>query len=1030
MSINAINRIKEIIQTEATTTSIGDFLLTHVPFENLYLDADKKKAVSEEQLLNDIILNNHDDHKFIMVQGGNGSGKSHLIRWLKEKYEGIVDSEKEAVLLISRAHNTLQDALTQLLESDIFPEEIRENELKAIKNAKSNITGDELKKTINFNFTLEIDADEGKQDAIVDARIRKWLSTYLKDNFIQNQFMLVENGPIERIRSKIENVKEDAVNDGDDPMFTPEDFAITLADITHKLKVADGRAADFTIRLAEKFADPRGGAELRKKVADYLNTKVSSVIQRSMKLHTADFKKLFASLRKTLKQQGMNLTLFVEDINSFTGIDEALMEVLLTDHNAEGNHDYCRIISVVGSTNDFYNHKVNASIKERIKSNIYIDDSSVIGTPGQLSRFVARYINAINTPKEKVDAWIKGGASDDELPIYKCEHKWADVDCHGVTLSIFPFNETALWKLFTSLSAEEPPKRTPRIVLKSIVAHVVKLWLLSPENFLSNENNFSNADITMPNWVAEAHAKGNIDIDADSATERGILLRLWGNGTTNSEEGRLGGLTADVFKTFGVYADITGEPKPIEKKPEVAAVVETPVVTITPEPQKVAVEKPKKLLDVESDLRNWFNKGDILSNHAELRELISNFIVSGIDWNVEEVPNLLLQYINVRGRIHIEGQNVAVGEGYCLPRSEESYYFMIALANWRYMGNSSWDFPDSMDYLISATAWLDKNKSEIVKSMSAPTDRQSEWNLPLWNIAALYCVKTLFGGLDITKKNEDIMLDLLSDAPSFVDDATHSQEWKNLQLVVTKNPNYRAKLYSECLAYFSKSVGAATPGETTYKIVDATEIIKCIAKLKELKWDLSNVCPKDVTDVKTSWYYSASFINAFVSVLKQTVNSEKAEAEKYLGFFENIFDKNFDEQNIDESIKVTHDFLKFINEQLNLNYASEDYLPISDSKAASKLSKELENIKALIAIQEPSEMLYKLSKNPFNRIIKYFNTFLKLDLLLKDKHAVFSASVDTESKNKIAEHKTNITSKIDNMEKKLVEIGGAANGNN
>ena len=101
-----------------------------------------------------------------------------------------------------------------------------------------------------------------------------------------------------------------------------------------------------------------------------------------------------------------------------------------------------------------------------------------------------------------------------------------------------------------------------------------------------------------------------------------------------------------------------------------------------------------------------------------------------------------------------------------------------------------------------------------------------------------------------------------------------------------------------------------------------------------------------------------------------------------------------------------------------------------DSKAASKLSKELENIKALIAIQEPSEMLYKLSKNPFNRIIKYFNTFLKLDLLLKDKHAVFSASVDTESKNKIAEHKTNITNKIDNMEKTLVEIGGAVNGNN
>ena len=55
MDMNVIKRIGKIIQTEATTTSIGDFLLTHVPFENLYLDADKKNAVSEEQLLNDII---------------------------------------------------------------------------------------------------------------------------------------------------------------------------------------------------------------------------------------------------------------------------------------------------------------------------------------------------------------------------------------------------------------------------------------------------------------------------------------------------------------------------------------------------------------------------------------------------------------------------------------------------------------------------------------------------------------------------------------------------------------------------------------------------------------------------------------------------------------------------------------------------------------------------------------------------------------------------------------------------------------
>ena len=55
---------------------------------------------------------------------------------------------------------------------------------------------------------------------------------------------------------------------------------------------------DVQILVCNQWTKEKRYLETSKKVADYLNTKVSSVIQRSMKLHTADFKKLFASLRK------------------------------------------------------------------------------------------------------------------------------------------------------------------------------------------------------------------------------------------------------------------------------------------------------------------------------------------------------------------------------------------------------------------------------------------------------------------------------------------------------------------------------------------------------------------------------------------------------------------------------------------------------------------------------------------------------------------------------------------------------------
>ena len=163
------------------------------------------------------------------------------------------------------------------------------------------------------------------------------------------------------------------------------------------------------------------------------------------------------------------------------------------------------------------------------------------------------------------------------------------------------------------------------------------------------------------------------------------------------------------------------------------------------------------------------------------------------------------------------------------------------------------------------------------------------------------------------------------------------------------------------------------------------------------------------------------FVNSFDALLA----SEKAEATKYLSVFDLIFDGCFDEQSIDASIKATREFLEFITVQLNLSYAYEDYVSINEPKAASTISKELTNIKALTTIQAPSEMLYVLSKNPFDKVVKYFNTFSKLNVLIEDKHRLFSASVDTESKNKIAEHKTNIETKLGTMEKQLKKIGGS-----
>ena len=1042
MSQTVLSRIPKVIQTEAITPSIADFLITHVPFENLYLS--NNKSITETELLKKTLLKNRDAHKFIMVQGGNGSGKSHLIRWLKEKYISNVDIQKEAVLLISRAHNTLQDALTQLLEADIFPDEIREKELKHIKDAKSNITGDELKKTINFNFTLEVDADVDAENSILDARLRKWLSTYLKDDYIINEFLMAKNGPLERIRAKIETVDEAVVNHSEAPMFTAEDFNISMTQIAQKLKVADRRAAEFTIRLAEKFESSRSGAEIRQKVADYLNVKVANVIQRTMKLQTADFRNLFMSLRKLLKKQGMNLSLFVEDINSFTGIDEALMEVLLTDHNAEGNQDYCRIISVVGSTKAFFRDRLNESIRERIKSNIYIKEGSVLGTKSQLAKFAAKYINAINLTDEEINEWYKKGASDESMPVKDCQYEFSKVDCNGVNLSIFPFNENALWKLYDSLTSD---KKTPRIFLKNVISHILKLWNTNPSGFLKNEENFYNAEISIPPWENPLFNQRNKNMDESTATQRGILLRLWGDGTANETSGRLGGLTAEVFEAFDVYSNITGEPKPIIetkiKQADANANTNTNTnantntntntnITVTQDESLRLVKNPK-LTEIENDLANWINPKDPtkdkLANHIELRTLLLNFIVSSIDWKFEGIPEVLVNaYINTSNRVFIEGQLSKIGEGFVLERNEESYYILIALANFKYKGDNTWDFEGSADYLVTATAWLDKYKTKICNIVAAPKDKHNEWNLSLWNVSALYCIKTLFGGLDTTKSSEEIAIDLLGTTPNFTYSSTHSIAWQELQNIVIRNNSFKVNLVRDTLAYFSKAVGSAEAGVTKYVFVDTLEILRQIRKLKSLQWNLEGLCTIELEDSKGRWYDSSNLIRVFLKSITRVMKDENEKAQNYLSFFDQIFDGDFSEPTISMSLQHVKEFLKFLTEQLNLNYYEDDFKAIKPSNTASKMAAGLKRIERLGDSKKDSETLMKISKNPFDEIEKFYLSLVAFNNLLNEKNNKFSDYIDTESKRIIEKHQFEIKNDIAQMLKKIELLGGVSHG--
>lgn len=1017
MKNERLKRLGQVIQKEATTPSRGDFMATHVPFENLYQPLVGQDPIPEDVLLKDFLLEGPVEHKFIVIRGDNGSGKSHLIRWLKEKYEHEIDPKQEKVMFISRFHNTLQDALRQIVESDIFPPEIQENELKMIKNARSNITGDELKKTINFNFTLEIEADEESDDVILDKLNRKLLNSYLRNGYIIDEFLMRSGGPLDRIRAKLEAVG-DSVSESEELAFVPEDFDITVEQIRKHLDVADNRADANTIRLANKFIMERRGFDTRKKVADYLNSKVGAVIRRSIKLQTADFKELFASLRRALKKPGISLTLFIEDITSFAGLDAALMEVLISDHKAEGNEQYCRLRSVAGVTNSFFRSSVPSNIQNRITHLVEIREGAVLGTCEQLARFAARYINAINLSEKQVNEWYRHGSRSEDLPIAPCDHTWAHVDCgYSEPLSIFPFNKQALWRLYNQITGE--PK-TPRTLLSYVIKHVLTTWYFEPDRLLLDEANVTNAIVHRPQWEHDTYEQSNRNIDAKTAVPRGILLRVWGDGTTNRTSDTLGGLTRDVFNAFGLSF-----PEQVGGIPE---------VTLPPpvEPSSNGDEEPEiasRDMEIYSELKEHIKKwaeGDFaLTRHIELRDFLRHFIVSGVDWEEQGIPETLVRSYVSRSFIHIEGQPVQIGKGYVLPRNEESMWLLLSLVSHRYLGNSSWDFKHGEDALVTALTWLEAHTSELVELALGPAKRNSNaWNIPRHIVAGQFWLKRFFDAIDSESTAQDLAVALFGTPLDLGNAAVHSEVWNQLADSMQTAP-YMANLHKQNVAYFSKAVGGATPGETSYTFVDAAEIIKQIEYLKAIRWDLGQIEYDPVPKDKTLLHHAPDVLQMIESTISEVLEAEKKLAEEYTAAYQAAFGMRISADAIRKAITEMKDFLKYVTLELSMNYDDAQFRLLSDGNSCvARIAENVQELEILLSANDALSALELLSANPFEAAERYCGLLANFKVLLDEKEQIFVASTDTTSLANVKELKEQIVKSLDTMKSLLSGNGG------
>lgn len=967
----AKERISYVARPDSITTSEGDFLATHVAIKKLSvlekfdIAPTGGKSFSEEDIFKKYILNPEDRHQFIAIYGQSGTGKSHLIRWFAARYEQSKPKD-EVVLFIRRSDNTLKGTIRQLLEKPevqgISNKEIYERLVKASVSVDEN----KLKDLIYHNFIIEIDHDLDDHDIQLGNVMKRKVVAFL-NNEIVHDFLLRKKGPIERMYSKI--AEHSTVDRDTIAQFEKEDFLVSQ-DLYESIQRAGGdRKAE---RLALELLSDEKGATTAKKIADYLNQFRNDVIQRCAGIEPGDFKQIFLDIRKELFRLDKKLTLFVEDVTSFTGVDTALLDALIEEHTGKRDGEsLCRISSVVGTTNNYLQHNFKDNHKDRITKYVYIP-SNVFDEDG-LYEFFARYVNTMSLNEDIISDWVNGHANPEDYPIHDVVEgkNWEYINVgHGKKINIYPFTKNSILYFYNNVL--EKGHQTPRYIIRNIIEPIVRDAIFNKENFPSIDVKIVNVNTTLSFRI---HSQ--VD-DQDVADRLLKFMSVWGNGTPDQyeENGKIyiSAISKDMYDDFSfpvlqmdkVEAPKTSPPKNASNNAIIPKV--TSEVSIDASEIVVSVAKIKKVNDANTLLTKWTNekKIDISSRggaagtvHSAIYDEIPDYLFTAINWQVEGISMDNARKVKDSAvlLVALEGQTKKEGL-YVLPANWNSINIILAFIRWKEYGNKSWNYPDADFDAYLITTWTESIKKTLVTKVAEYKSGIETKYIEAAVSAEIY--RTILAGEFREKSLKNFNLQtLLASKPNKATSNSHCSEWKSLVSVMAQK-SADVNNQQTVRRYFNIGQG----GASTNVVLDVIALSKVFGKVKKSRLIIEPEEKQNDDRIKQR-RDAYTFLNDIEERIESVAKSELENGKvKLQRIYDAFGDNEIGEDELTEFISRVKKFYEEANKaQVNVKEISLDGI-----KKVSILEKAISDIAAVLDEDDPLTIIMAFSGDPVTTI--------------------------------------------------------------
>lgn len=894
------------IKTDDMATEDAYFMSTHMPFSSLelfrggYYEEGKMPAptslLTEDEVFEQLIYNPDNEHRMIIVRGNHGTGKSHLIRYLKGKFERspstVYNPTVEQLVFLRRLNNSVRGAFSQLLEQDAIKDPDIAEKLRKFVASSDSKDEDSFKTEILYAYIAAARNDvSGETYKAVKCRD---IASYLADSRV-SEYLLREGGAISRCYNVITAPSNQILQDT--TIFTDEDLNVPKI-IRAVMKQGDPQASLFAASLKDDDLEIT-------KLINYLNGFTREVIQRCADISSENAETIFAQLRRDLKKQGKNLTIFIEDFTGFTGIDQELITALSYEHGGD-YADLCRVTSVIGITNDYY-YAFRGNFKDRVTHQIEVTDRSY-GTDEFIVQMAGRYLNAIYCDPAELRSWTDSSADLSDLPISNftppCEWETTTIGEKKVTL--YPFNRHALLTLYESLAT-----KSPRMFLKNVIRAQLKEYFdgkqygdrwyfpLNPGNAqMSNDPHSSSIDRLE-------------NLSSDDKNRLKAVFAIWGDGSASGVKGtdgtlRFGGVNqaflADVglaaFTGLGEIMDkTTGQAISPDAMPrdEGNAAEQHPVI---PEPSKT---KPPVNSDMKnyqkfrSDIAAWFTRDETLKHDPDYRGWLRVLVrgdprqCGAINWQDIGIPAYIAEErLSDLGCYYIDDQSAPANVDKAIvymDRSAESRDALMALNELNYA--KGWDFEGAAYYQQRLITWLERRKSQIIEKVTAA--RQEEYPLPVleWCLAIQYIKACILGQKVDTSSSYAAIKSLFTDFKKDDSIKRDTREWNDMiQFVLNHNADFDSALT------FLKQASATTMGAVHFSVDPNTkscfrtdELISAVERLMASDWDIEAELPGSIPQ-KHLLYNPAALLKALYPNIRKAMTSETQEAAKVIGKLE------------------------------------------------------------------------------------------------------------------------------------------------